>query len=379
MQLPIFGQLFGAESPDHYLAIDLGTDVAKVAIFKPPSQLQAAPQTLGTGQQKHGLYAMRGNTIADFDAVLETVDLAIKEAQLHAGLRLKDVIIGLAGAAIKNIGVTVRIKRTQPEEQITDGEFSLLSEKIEAQTLPKAQEALGQLGHLPQSLEQVGTYFTGYQIDGAKVDTPLQISGQTLQTQVLHAFIDTGLLKQVNQLADQLNLKVATLVDTTVSITSRYLEDYEAGIVVDLGGQVTEVVLFNQRKILGNLAFNLGSRDLTEAIQENTGETFDAAEKLKTSFIEGHLDAHRAQEVRASIKPVLDVWVDGLEVTLRQFGQSVLPPSLLLVGASAVMEEVKSSLVAHPWNRVLPFSEFPKIEVIGDGNIALKSLTETQL
>lgn len=379
MQLPILSKILGGSPPAHYLAVDLGTDVAKVAIFKPPTQLQKNPQILGRGRQKHGLTAIKGARIDDFDAVLETLDLGLEEAQLHAGILPKNIILGLSGGAIKNVGVTVRIKRQRPEEEIDEEEFAVLSEKIEQQTLPKAQELLTQLGEDPQNFKQIGTYFTGYLVDGAKVETPLEISGETLQTQVLHAFTTPKTLEQTNKLADQLNLQVTTLVDTTISLTSQYLEDYPTGIVVDLGGQVSEVVIFKERKILGNVSFNLGSRDLTAAIMKKMRLTFDEAEKVKVSFGEGHLDAQRSQQVRQAIKPVLNDWSLGLEAALEQFNLPTLPPKMLLVGDSATIEEVKSSLVAHPWKRVLPFNEFPEIEMLGNGDLALEALTRTQL
>lgn len=379
MQLPLIRKIFGSSGPSHYLAIDLGTEVAKAAIFKPAGELESNPQILGMGTQKHGLTSMRGARVDDFDAVLETLDMAIEEAQLHAGILPREAILGLSGAAVKNVGVTVRIKRQQPDEEINDEEFAMLSEKIEQQTLPKARELLSQLGTDPNTLEHIGTYFTGYQVDGAKVETPLQISGETLQTQVLHAFIDPRTLEQVNKLADQLNLKLKSLLGTTISITSGYLEAHPAGIVIDFGGQTTEVVIFKERKILGNLAFNLGGRDLTEAIVEDRKVTYDEAEKIKQSFGEGHLDAQRSQQLRAAIKPVLNNWSTGLEAALEEFNLPTLPPQILLVGESAVVDEVKGTLVAHPWKRVLPFNEFPDIKVIGNGELALELLTQTQL
>ncbi len=379
MKLPVLSKIFGSPKPEHYLAVDLGTDVVKTAIFRPPSDLSNSPQIIGSSSQKHGLTSMIGAEIDDLDAVLETIDLSLEEARLQAGLLPKSVILGLSGSVIKNIGITVRVKRTHPEEMVTSEEFELLSEKIEKQTVEKAKDSLQELGYLSDELEHIGTYFTGYAIDGTKVDTPLDISGETLQTQVLHSFTKSQILEQVNRLVGQLGLQLVALVDTTISVSSRYLEDYDQGIVIDLGGQVTEVVVFNQRKIIGNASFNLGSRHFTEAIQEVMKINFDQAEKLKINFAEGHLDVQRSQAVRSAVKPILDWWVRGLAAALSRFDLPVFPSQVLLFGQNVVMEEIKSALVAHPWNRVLPFNEFPKMEVIGDGELALKALIETQL
>lgn len=380
MRLPLVNKFFSFKT-NHFLAVDLGTALVQVAIFQPPEKLQKNPKILGQGRQKLGLTAMRGGEINDFDAVLETLSLALDGAQLYAGFLPHQAILGLGGSQIKSIGITVRIKRQQPEKEISSQELDLLGEKIETQTLAQAYQLLKQLMGDSLHLEHIGTYFTGYLVDGAQVETPLGINGETLQIQVLYTFATPKVLAQTKRLANQLDLEIKLLIDSTLSLTSQYLEKSPAGIMIDLRGQTTNVVIFRERKILGNLSFNLGEYDFTQAISRQMNLTFDEAEKIKSSFTEGHLDTQRSQMVLTALEPVLDDWRLGLETTLRRFRLPTLPETILLTGEGdgVKIEEIHDALTHHPWQKTLPFNREPRIQVLEDENPALKALTKAQI
>lgn len=358
MQLPIVSKLFQPSKLTHMLALDLGTDTIKAALIQ--TSEEGTIKILGRSEQKQGLTSMRGQKIADFDAVLETTNLAVESAELNSQSRAKKVILGTSGL-IQSVGMTVRLKRPEPEKEISQKELNYLFQKIEEKTINPPMADLKQKTGLDYEL--VGSEATRYGLDGQKLVTPLSLSGTTLEVSLLHNFCAKSDLTTLQSLASSLGLEIYGMNETATAITQTLLEGNEAGILIDIGGEITEVVIFKNGKIIGNKVFSLGGRSLSLMLSQKLNLSFEQVEKLKKDLAQGFLDAERARGVREIINEHFAVWVKGLETALGEFSEvRPLPALFLVTGGGATLEEVKSILISHPWNRVLPFSSFPKIE-----------------
>ncbi|MBM4402315.1 MAG: ethanolamine ammonia-lyase reactivating factor EutA [Candidatus Cloacimonetes bacterium] len=359
MPLPILSNLFGPKKHTPILAIDLGTDTVKTALCEVNGEGEV--KILGRSEQKQGLTSMRGQKIADFDAVLETVNLACESAELNSNIKAKRATLGTSGL-VQSVGMTVRLKRPEPEKEINQKELSYLFQKIEEKTIVKAKESLfAAETYAADGL--IGSEATRYAIDGQKTETPLGLTGSILEVSLLHNFCAKADLTTLQSLASSLGLEIDGINETTTAITQTLLKTNEAGILIDIGGEITEVVIFKNGKIIGNKTFSLGGRNLSLMLTQKLNSSFEQVEKLKKDLAAGFLDAERAREVREIINEHFAIWVKGLETALTEFPEvRPLPASFLVTGGGAALEEVKSVLISHPWNRVLPFSTFPKIE-----------------
>ncbi len=340
------------------LAIDLGTDTIKAALIQTTDEGEI--KILGRSEQRQGITSMRGQKIADFDAVLETINLAIEAVELNSQTRAKKVLLGTSGL-IQSIGVTVRLKRPEPEKQINQKELDYLFQKIEEKTIDQSRptEADGS----PKADELVGSEATRYNINGQKTETPLGLSGPILEVSIVHNFCAKSDLTALQSLTSSLGLEIYGMNETTTAIAQTLLEENEAGILIDIGGEITEIIVFKNGKILSNKTFSLGGRNLSLMLSQKLNLSFEQVEKLKKDLSSGFLDAERAREVREIISEHFEIWVKGLETALGEFPDvRPLPALFLVTGGGAALEEVKSVLISHPWNRVLPFSSFPKIE-----------------
>lgn len=369
MKLPIISNFFKTKADEAYLGLIVGSHAVKATIFAPPSELEATPKILGHSEQKQGITSMRGRLILDLDASLETADLVIEQVKMAAGASPPKTFLGIFGGAISNSGMMVRLTRAQKDTPISEKELGFLLQKIKEKTIPQAVSEIAQSER--PTLTHLDTFLTSYKIDGRAVSSPLGLPGQTFEATLIHTFIHPEDLKAWQLFAKELGLEVLALTNSTLFWLLPLLATHAEGVLIDVGSDASEVWLFKNGKTYGSQTFALGGRVLTEEIANHLSLSFDQAEELKLKFGSGHLDSERVVQVREIINQGLAVWVTGLEVVLKNFQKKLLPvPSnFLLCGGGARLAEVKSALLAHPWNKTLTLSAFPKIEQLDEETI----------
>lgn len=366
MKLPNLVNLFKKTAADEpCLVIDLGTHAVKTLIFKPPAVGQSGISILGQASQRQGQTSLRGRQVLDLDAVLEVLDLAIEGACLQAGLTPQKTIFGVSGRWLKIQNSKVRLKRPAPQEEITQKELDFLFGKVSEKLLSEQKD-----------LELVSQKISWLEVEGKRVDSALGLTGATLELIIHTQLAKLEDLKTLHTIANELSLKITDYYETTVAVASSLLNEYPSGMVIDVGGSVTELAIFREGKIYPNQCFNLGGKDLTKAIAESLNLPFDKAEDLKTKFLQNHLDQERAQNLREIVQSELQLWSQALQMTLSALETpKPLPDQIFLCGGVAQYEELTSLLLACPWQKTGLFTTFPKFIRLEE-NIGLKAMAK---
>lgn len=364
MKLPNPLNLFKKTTADEpCLVIDLGTHSVKTLIFKPPAVGQSDISILGQASQKQGQTSLRGRQVMDLDAILETLDLAIEAVCLQAGVTPQKTIFGVSGGLLKVKNSRVRLKRPAPQEEITQKELDFLFGKV-------SEKLLGE----QKDLELVSQKISWLEVEGKRVNSALGLTGATLELIIHTQLAKLEDLKTLKTIAGELSLKITDYYETTVAVASSLLNEYPSGIVIDVGGSVTELSIFREGKIYPNQCFNLGGKDLTRSIAENLNLPFDKAEDLKMKFLQNHLDQERAQNLREIMQSELQLWSQALQTTLSALEiPKPLPDQIFLCGGVAQYEDLTSLLLACPWQRTGLFTAFPRFIRLQE-DIGLKAM-----
>lgn len=378
MKLPILSNFFKSKETDYYITVDLGSLEIKTAIFKKGTEFEGL-KILGIGTQPQGLSCMRGGRVLDLDAVAESLQLALEEVHLKAGVTPTQLqlILGLSPDVICATGLRVRTHRSQPEKQIDQAEFEVLATQVEEKTLTRAKKELEEKYQC--ELKRVETRFTAYLLDGAKVKTPLGLSGSELEIIVLHYFIEPSRLSAINSLVEQVGLEIVSLVDTTVNLAASCLETHQNFILIDVGGDATEMVLVKAGKLVSSEILYMGGKDFTRQIQNDLNLTFKDAESLKKEYSRGHLDHERARTIKKSLEEVVEWWGEGVAAMLKVLSSRDFPSLIFVAGQSRHLNEIRSSLVSYPWNKNFNFVGFPKVEIMQGKYPGLNALTKIEL
>jgi cell division ATPase FtsA len=180
-------------------------------------------------------------------------------------------------------------------------------------------------------------------------------------------------LDLLETLADELGLEIYAITAEPFSLVSGIMpadRNNLTGIIFDIGGTITDIILVHQGKILGTRVLPLGGRMITEKIADLLKITYEEAENKKMQYVANEIEPTLKRKIKEALEFEIELWVNGVEQSLKDLSESeALPPQFLLCGGGASLPEIKDGLLAHQWTKKLPFSKFPKIEYIVPDNV----------
>lgn len=116
--------------------------------------------------------------------------------------------------------------------------------------------------------------------------------------------------------------------------------------------------------------FALGGRTFTRRLASGKGLPVKEAEKLKLLYSSGSIKGAERDEVRATLAPEVQTWMDSVELLVDELAkEELLPPAIYLVGGGSSLPDLYEKLESFPWKDRLPFSRDPIIQTIQPGMV----------
>ncbi|MHB9051122.1 MAG: cell division protein FtsA, partial [Thiomonas delicata] len=253
---------------DLVVGLDIGTSkvLAMVAEILPQQDSPAAKlKIVGMGQAATA--GMRRGVVVDIEATVQSIQAALKEAELMADCRITRVITGITGSHIRgqNSEGMVAIK----DREVTQNDVSRVIETAKAVNIPTDQRLL-----LVEPQEFI--------IDGQEVKEPVGMSGIRLETKV---HIVTGAqtaAENVIKCVRRCGLEVDAVVLHPLASSHAVLteDEKELGVVlVDVGAGVTDVAIYTGGSIRHTaiipIAGELITSDIAMALRTPTKDAED--------------------------------------------------------------------------------------------------------
>ncbi len=253
---------------DLVVGLDIGTSkvLAMVAEMLPQDGNAAATlRVVGMGQSATA--GMRRGVVVDIEATVQSIQAALKEAELMADCRITRVITGITGSHIRgqNSEGMVAIK----DREVTQSDVNRVIETAKAVNIPTDQRLL-----LVEPQEFI--------IDGQEVKEPVGMSGIRLETKV---HIVTGAqtaAENVIKCVRRCGLEVDAVVLHPLASSHAVLteDEKELGVVlVDVGAGVTDVAIYTGGSIRHTaiipIAGELITSDIAMALRTPTKDAED--------------------------------------------------------------------------------------------------------
>ncbi len=356
-----------------YLALDIGTEFIKTALFRIADN---GIEIIGYDRAPQKQNAMRGALIINLEEVIDVVDVSVGHA-LHMAEEIlgervpvpEDVVLGIAGELVKGVPIVVNVEREQPDVKINQEEIDDIVDQIKEQTFTNAREEIAlDTGIKTSQIQEISTSVNSVYIDGIKVDSPLGFKGQDLVYRVFSTFAPKIHLDSIKEVADALNLNILRVVVEPYSLSLAVegaRDEKFSGIFIDVGGGTTDIAVVEQGAIVGTKMFAFGGRVFTKRLEEDLGLDYIEAEKMKRTYSNGGLSEYDAKRVRQALEKDMPIWLDGVEISLSEFDDiSTFPGQIYLCGGGGLLPEMQQKLMAHPWLQVLPFGKFPKVNYL---------------
>ena len=332
-----------SKNHDVIVGLDIGT--SKIACVVAESGPDGRIDVIGIGT--HPSRGLRKGVVVNIESTVESIRLAVEEAELMAGVDIQTVYTGIAGSHIRGYNshgvVATKNNEVAPED------VDRVIDAARAMNIPADQKIL----HiLPQE------YIIDHQ-DGIR--EPIGMSGVRLEAKV---HIVTGAVSSAQNIikcCNRCDLDVADMVLEQVASSEAVLmpDEKDIGVVlVDIGGGTTDIAVFLDGAIRHTAVIPIGGDHLTNDLVVGLRTSAREADQLKRRYgscmvslvspdeqievpsVGGRPPRPMPRQVMAQIlEPRVEELYEMIKAELQRSGfQELVAAGIVLTGGSSLLD-----------------------------------------
>src|SRR5512147_677112 len=346
---------------DLFVGLDIGTAkvMAVVAEVQPDGELRIAG--LGVAPT-HGL---KRGVVVNIDATVQSIQQALKEAEMMADCKITHVYTGITGSHIRGQNSTGMV--IVRDKEVTPVDVARVVETAKAINIPNDQRLL-----LVEPQEFV--------IDGHEVKEPVGMSGSRLEVKVHIVTGAQSAAENILKCVRRCGLEVERLVLNPSASAAAVLTDDEKSLgvaVVDIGAGTTDVQIYTDGSVRHTavipIAGDLITSDIAMALRTPTKDAeeikiehgvakqllADPAAQLEVPGLGDRAPRMLSRQALAGvIEPRVEEIFSLVHQVIRESGyEEVLSSGIVITGGSAVMPgmvELGEDIFLKPVRRGLP-------------------------
>lgn len=253
------------------VGLDIGTTkiVAMIGCHNEYGKMEI----LGIGKAK-SLGVHRG-VVNNITQTIQSIQQAVEAAEVSSGIKITDVVAGIAGQHIRSIQHSDYITRKDGEEVINDTDIEKLCSQVHKLVMLPGEEIIHVL---PQD----------YKVDGqAEIKEPIGMYGARLEANFHVVVGQVSSIRNIGRCIKSSGLELAGITLEPLASANAVLsqEEKEAGVaLIDIGGGTTDLAIFKDGIIRHTAVIPFGGNVITEDIKEGCSIIEKQAEMLKIKF-----------------------------------------------------------------------------------------------
>ncbi|UII76810.1 cell division protein FtsA [Flagellimonas sp. HMM57] len=259
------------EQGNYSVGLDIGT--TKIVAIIGKENEYGKIEILGTGKSK-SLGVHRG-VVNNITQTISSIQQAVEQAELDAGLKIGSVVVGIAGQHIRSLQHSDYITRPDSEEVINDDDLEKLCNQVYKLVMLPGEEIIHVL---PQE----------YRVDGqSEIKEPKGMYGGRLEANFHVVVGQVSSIKNIGRCIKSAGLDLANITLEPLASAEAVLsqEEKEAGVaLIDIGGGTTDLAIFKDGIIRHTSVIPFGGNVITEDIKEGCSIIEKQAELLKIKF-----------------------------------------------------------------------------------------------
>lgn len=292
--------------------------------------------------------------IVDIEEAVTSITESIEAAERMAGYSISSVYATIGGPQIESTNSHAVVAVAKPEGEIEENDILRVNDAARAITLPSAKEIL----HV------VPRTFT---VDGQEgIKDPIGMAGVRLETDTHIITGSTIAMKNLVKCMSLVGVNVEELVFSGIASSYSVLTETEKElgvILVDIGGETTDVVIFVDGAIAHSSVIPVGARHITSDLAVGLRVSLESAEKIKVYLgkaaktpvlpelserdMDGRQEKGNLSVVKGQKEDVLDVRSLGIgediqKITKKSVCDSIIRPRVREI-FELVGKEIKKS------------------------------------
>lgn len=218
---------------------------------------------------------VRKNQVVDIDEAVRAITESVEAAERMAGYSISQAFISLGGPQIESVNQHAVVAVSEPEGEIKQSDIQRVNDGARAIPLPSSREIL----HV------IPRTFT---VDGQEgIKDPIGMTGVRLETETHIITGSTTSMRNLVKCVSEVGIDVSELVFSGIASSIAVLSDTEKelGVVlVDIGGETTDVVIFIDGSVAYSSVVPIGARHITSDMAVGLRVSLESAEKIKLSL-----------------------------------------------------------------------------------------------
>ena len=259
------------EQNDIAVGLDIGT--TKIVAMIGRMNEYGKVEIIGIGRAK-SLGVHRG-VVNNITQTIQSIQQAIQEAEADSGLKIEEVVVGIAGQHIRSLQHSDYITRPNADEVIDANDIDKLCNQVHKLVMLPGEEIIHVL---PQE----------FKVDGqAEIKEPIGMYGGRLEANFHVVVGQVSSIRNIGRCVKSSGLELSAVTLEPLASANAVLsqEEKEAGVaLVDIGGGTTDLAIFKDGIIRHTSVIPFGGGVITEDIKEGCSIIEKQAELLKIKF-----------------------------------------------------------------------------------------------
>ena len=259
------------EQNDIAVGLDIGT--TKIVAMVGRKNDYGKMEIIGIGKAK-SMGVHRG-VVNNITQTIQSIQQAIQEAEADSGMKIKDVVVGIAGQHIRSLQHSDYITRPNADEVIDASDIDRLCSQVHKLVMLPGEEIIHVL---PQE----------FKVDGqAEIKEPIGMYGGRLEANFHVVVGQVSSIRNIGRCIKSAGLDLSAMTLEPLASANAVLsqEEKEAGVaLVDIGGGTTDLAIFKDGIIRHTAVIPFGGGVITEDIKEGCSIIEKQAELLKIKF-----------------------------------------------------------------------------------------------
>ncbi|MFA6897449.1 MAG: cell division FtsA domain-containing protein [Patescibacteria group bacterium] len=355
----------------YVLSLDVGTKMAK-ALVSYVDYEEDTVTNLGVGRAEQETGNVVGGKITDVKKVTEALRLAVADAEQMANISPKEAVIGFSGNTIKIHTNSFKTVREDPQSKIDVAELKNMVRAAHQKSLEDITRGLT-YREQKSGIKLASADIINFSIDGYRIINPLNFKGGNIEIGISSSYVSFSDFEIINDIADGLGVRLLKVAYGPYAVIKAIgAEDSLSfsAIMIDVGGNITDVAVIKNGNIQSAGMFVLGGRLFTRRLANKLNISEQIAEELKIKYAADRFVADEKTKIEKMLAEDVDLWLSGVELILGDAGaKSLLPCKIFLYGGGSRLPGLANSL-NHLDNSDIAFSDKVKLDFIRLDHIA---------
>lgn len=265
---------------------------------------------------------VRKNQVVDIDEAVDAITESVEASERMAGYSISSAFVSLGGPQVESTNSHAVVAASEPEGEIKESDILRVQDGAKAIALPSSREIL----HV------IPRTFT---VDGQEgIKDPIGMTGVRLETETHIITGSTTSMRNLVKCIQEVGIDVEELVFGGIASSLSVLTDTEKelGVVlVDIGGETTDVVVFVDGSVAYSAVIPIGARHITSDMAVGLRISLESAEKIKLALgrkqktpVLPEGEEEKSEPVRKKEEELLDVKAIGIEEDMQKISRKAV-------------------------------------------------------